>query len=702
MLDEIGIKITEALGLNAHGRSKMHALALYPKANPWFHVHSQRIKHMREFLLRHPLFTAILEQDSVLPQGAACLFFESTKFFDWEHLGGSIFSFMSYKFDILTCNLEDIFWCFKQKMENDVSQHTIDKRKQTLNSNINVEASLQQFRHFGYQDTCLLQSIFSFKDNTGAHVKHWAPDKAKCPKCNKPDSWKHRVLECQHVTATCQDVHLVRKLCVPDFTKCWGWVLHHEKHNDFVQYVISLENRPPPFQTGKQCFFIDGTASPPNQSALRLAAGALFNPWSNWTYQFQVVGMSQNSIVAEVSALLHAISCCSEATIYSDCSYVVNTFYKILQDVNFISDSYFYFWNKIKTLLVTKNPNNFVVFKVKSHCLEKGIHMQPVWLTYGNHVVDQLAKLANISRPQELLNLWTSEQNHLTYSLSNSYSRLSHLLATFRAFEVKQQQQQPKPSVNSILTIPTPVRSSQQALVFERMPPLDVTCLEPAFRYGPVWGHVLLQYLLSLQWPSDQHTRTFFPAISFGDLMLDMYFCTGFGPPKMVKTGTANKDFEYILAPRGDCACESLTQAIVTFTDSVYSLCLIYNKEVIPGMKDIGKRKEFARTKHGHRDEILNYKLVPFSPKLQQHTKIINWKRNQLVKLKSASLIGKSPIGCSQGPWVQEVSTDHPFHNHSFSSWYVKHTANNRKLLLTNAVGHRKASDLQSFFIDNG
>jgi hypothetical protein len=86
MLDEISTKITEVLGVNAHGRSKPHALALFPKADPYRYLHVQRIKLMREFLLRHPQPFGFIDPNAVLQQGVVCLFFESTQFLDWVHI----------------------------------------------------------------------------------------------------------------------------------------------------------------------------------------------------------------------------------------------------------------------------------------------------------------------------------------------------------------------------------------------------------------------------------------------------------------------------------------------------------------------------------------------------------------------------------------------------------------------------------------
>ena len=203
------------------------------------------------------------------------------------------------------------------------------------------------------------------------------------------------------------------------------------------------------------------------------------------------------------------------------------------------------------------------------------------------------------------------------------------------------------------------------------MPSLDITQIEPYFRYGPVYATCLIQYLRALQWPASDAAKEIIPFITVGELTLDMYLSTGIAPPKLIKTGTGAKDFIYQLNDKGSSSCPSFSQAVVTFTDSITSLRLIFDTEIIPGMRLTGKRKEFVRTKHGTKEETLAYKVIPLSPKLLCQEKVQQWKQLRLFALKSASLIGKSPVGDSPGPWPLHISLGHPFHNHDFSTWFL-------------------------------
>jgi hypothetical protein len=255
MMNTLSTAITDALGLNAHGRSKPLALALYPKADPFLFLHSSRIKHMRNFLLRHPSFADILNPAHNQPQSATVLFFESIKYFGWTHLGHTKFSFQHYQFDLLASNYENLLFFFKLHCSDHATTHTIEARHFDLPTGIDVHSSQQTLRPFSYQDTCLAQAIMTLKDTTGKSIKHWQPELVNCNKCGAIDSWEHRFLMCPYTQAHCPDLHLVKQMPMNDFSKLWGWRLYHPAYKDFLNYVSDISVSRPTFQIGKQCFF---------------------------------------------------------------------------------------------------------------------------------------------------------------------------------------------------------------------------------------------------------------------------------------------------------------------------------------------------------------------------------------------------------------------------------------------------------------
>ena len=130
---------------------------------------------------------------------------------------------------------------------------------------------------------------------------------------------------------------------------------------------------------------------------------------------------------------------------------------------------------------------------------------------------------------------------------------------------------------------------------------------------------------------------------------------------------------------------------------------MIFDVEIIPGMRQTNKQKEFVRTKHGTKDEILAYKIVPLSPKLVSQDKVQSWRDKQVFALKSASLIGKSPIGDSLGPWPLQVCLDHPFSDHDFSTWFLDTRKLHRRASSSNqSQGRRPMSSVKPFFLDAG
>ena len=237
---------------------------------------------------------------------------------------------------------------------------------------------------------------------------------------------------------------------------------------------------------------------------------------------------------------------------------------------------------------------------------------------------------------------------------------------------------------------PTPTATN---LLFQRMPALDILKIQPFFRYGPTYATCLIQYLQALQWPANDAAREILPTITVAELMLDMYFSTGIAPPQLVRTGTGSKDFVYQLGNKGSCSCTTFSQAVVTFADSITSLSLILDIEIIPGIRITGKRKEFLRSTHGTKEETLAYKMIPRSPKLICQEKVQQWKQNKLFALKSASLIGKSPVGDSPNPWPLHVSLDHPFPDHDFSIYGFL-----EQLLLTNELNTKTTVTDESLY----
>jgi hypothetical protein len=148
-------------------------------------------------------------------------------------------------------------------------------------------------------------------------------------------------------------------------------------------------------------------------------------------------------------------------------------------------------WSKIKTYLVARSPTSNVCYKVKAHAFNASFQ-QASWLTHCNHIVDELAKIANLRRPQFILDAWSKLDKHYTLQRKASKIIFSHLISTFRLGEAADNKadedvQVVIPEASSSLSVPREIHVSDP--VFKKVLLPKTADLIPMFVMGPLWGH---------------------------------------------------------------------------------------------------------------------------------------------------------------------------------------------------------------------
>ena len=365
------------------------------------------------------------------PNGPTKLFLDSLIFFGFSHDSLNL-GYTYHKFHLLQCSVEELHKHFRDAWQNKLTRNTVDVRKKQVEGTIDVFSTGNAIKHLGYSDVTLLRTILTLRNNTGEALKHWKPHLANCQHCGEPDNWKHRTLLCPFFQQRLVDSFtLYNQLPLTDFQKQYGWHTCPEEINIINEHLSNIGEVtvPVPFFEQHTVIFIDGSAKPSNIPKICLASGALYFPDTGHTFQFVLPGPLQSSIRAELYSLYLAIKSSKQSTIYSDCSYVVRTFHKLQNCCTFFPKTHADIWYDIKCLLFARSPGAYTCRKVKAHVLHREFP-QAYWLSYCNHIVDELAKIANLKRPAIVLEAWSKLNAH--YELQNKTSKAVFIIFFLR------------------------------------------------------------------------------------------------------------------------------------------------------------------------------------------------------------------------------------------------------------------------------
>jgi endonuclease/exonuclease/phosphatase family metal-dependent hydrolase/ribonuclease HI len=672
--------VSKAMHLTMMHRSLPHALAtLGHNSDPHFILHKERIFSMRKFLLSNVQWAEALYWTNTQPQGPISLFLQSLQFFGMQLLPDLFLKAKIHSFHLLNSAKELIFHLMIEAWERNLTEHTISARNKQVEGIIDTRATARALSSFPHDDTSLLRTIMALRNNTGSALKHWQPHLANCQHCSMPDTWDHRLTQCPYYCTTCTTMAIYKQLPLSSFTKSFGW--HHtSSHYDNIQVYLSTLTLPSlPFFAEYHDIFVDGSAQPSNNVRCRLASAALYFPYTNYHCSFVVPGPLQSSVRAELYAFCLALQCSHSCTIYTDCSYVCNQFKAILASHNFLPDTHVDLWSEIKCILAARGPANFKCVKVKAHTMGRKYCQHSSW-TAANHVVDTLAKIANLRRPSVILTQWTALKRH--YSLLQSTSRVvfQHMLSVFRVGEAisksenaEHDQEQPTVTPDNAhsqqaqVTLPPSLPAAEEGtLLFASVVLPTVQDLRPSFLFGPRWGDMLIQYLSKLKWPVNEYSRSQSPPITFGELFLDFWLSTGFKPPICIRNGTGPRSNSYVFQQDTQPDVTTLTEHMTMWTKSLQSLCRLHHVEVIPGINS-----HFNTTWIHHRGNELRGRGVRHGPKsLLNPLAVAQWKNEQKSMYQDITQICQLPLGNAKPPFVLVLNLNNTEATFNYRQWF--------------------------------
>lgn len=683
--------VSKAMHLTMLHRSLPHALAtLGHRSDPYFVLHKERIFSMRNFILSNVQWVEAIYWDNTQTQGPISLFLQSLQFFGIQLLPDLVLKAKVHSFHLLSSAKELILHVMIEAWERNLTEHTISARNKQVEGIIDTRSTARALTSFPHDDTSLLRTIMTLRNNTGAALKHWQPHLANCQHCSMPDTWDHRLSHCPFYSTTCTTMALYKQLPLSSFTKSFGW--HHTSSSyDHIQTYLSMLTLPSlPFFNDYHDIFVDGSAQPSSNVRCRLASAALYFPHTNFHCSFVIPGPLQSSIRAELYAFYLALQCSHSCTVYTDCSYVCNQFKTILASHNYLPDTHVDLWSEVKCILAARGPANFKCIKVKAHTMGKQ-HSQRFSWTAANHVVDNMAKIANLNRPPDILAHWTALKKH--YSLQQRTSRVvfQHVLSVFRVgeasknFENDEQDQEqiagpqdiPLSQSAQVVLPPTIPAVEAGALSFATVVLPTLQDLRPSFLFGPRWGHMLIQYLSKLQWPVDDYTRSQSPPVTFGELFLDFWLSTGFKPPICVRNGTGPRSNSYVFQQDTEPDVTTLTEHMTMWSKSLQSLCRLRNTEVIPGIN-----VHFNTTWIFHNGNELRGRGVRHGPKtLLNSLAVARWKNQQKAAFQDITQICQLPLGNAKPPFVLKLDLDSTEPVFDYKQWFNEDCNVRRKAL---------------------
>jgi hypothetical protein len=677
-LTEISRTVSRILDLDFQHRSLMHSLTIFgPDMDPFYYVHYNRIREAFKFLQANPKAVEYFLEQNMHKTGPVSLFRQSLEFFGLKLDEQFLFE-DSLPFH--RCSFEFVKYRINQQWQTKLTDYARIKRNLDFQGTIDLCSTMSALKHLDYKDTVLARSFLTFRNCTGQAKKHFKPHLQACQHCGQEDTWHHRLHNCQYVKQRSTEAHLIPNIPIQNFTKNFIWHTCPDHIFEVHQYLQSIpEAKPEPQFSGRQTFFVDGSCST-GPTQYRLASGALFNPQTGYSHQFILPGLLQSSVRAEAYAFYLAMKASTAADIFTDCSYVHSTFSKMQQDINFQPTTHIDIWKRIKTILLSKGPNNFRSFKVKSHVLDgHRASNQPYSWSWANHIVDVHAKIANCSRPQQIFRLLELSLQHSKKQNTHSRAIISHILQTYRLTEKDIEVPEHGHPQNPAITPQSSPVDEIGPLIFLKCTLPKTDDLFPKFAWGPRWGGYLLQYLSKLQWPANDSTVNTVGFCTLYDIFLDFYFSTGVIPPQLVKTGRNHSERTLIWPNTNDLHSPTITQHNVLFGDSVLSLSRIHGFEVIPGLLE-HRKQLFLQIGSS---QLFSTRCP--APKLLSLDKVQLWKQQQVHIHQHVSHIVNQKLPSITGPCKLQLE-HHDDSDFVFMHWFNR-SKNNERIRRANNEG---------------
>ena len=673
-IHDLEVNIAAALTLGAKCRSLQAAMAIAGEScSPAFVVHFGRIMAMKNFVQVMPDLQYMVCVDSKQQQGPVTLFHESLAFFDFVMDSDLIITTSAgFSFHFISAIRQVILFHCRLHMSNKLAEHFKDDRGHAITEGIDIRSTTQSWAHMTNQDQALARRIATLANSTGQAVKHWKPEVEFCKQCGLKDTWEHQVADCVYTQTSLPHTRQVRILEHSKFFKLHGWFSFCPNYMLLLNYLHTLQWHKPTIQyTDTVVLFTDGSATPSTVPHLRLASGAFFNPIDFSSHSFIVPGFVQSSIRAELYALLAALQASNSAVIYCDCSYVVRTFRELQQNPEKRFSSHSDIWTLVKHEILHKGP--FQVRKVKAHSFHKAGSTETVANSWANHIVDNIAKIANFSRPRNILDTWFAAIDHCKFHSRYCSMFIRHRHNAFRLF--KDLDKQVVASTQELiedLVVPIPQTDIQHVVpaIFRRVVLPSFEELFPSFLYGPGYGCRLIKYLSLLEWPVNDSAKQSCVIFPLGNLLLDFIFATRTVPPRRIQAGVtrAHTYFEQnedITALRG-----TWSDYQTIFVYSLLCLSKIASFEIIPGIANSGLKGTFLQ----RGESRINHRAVKHSPKsLLCGPQVSAWKHDVLFRYTNPAVISghilQIPHGHPHTAFVDNIILPEYPRTYSYKDW---------------------------------
>eukprot|EP00435_Cladocopium_sp_Y103_P022982 s4739_g5.t1 len=289
------------------------------------------------------------------------------------------------------------------------------------------------------EDQCLLRLSLAGALYTQDAHSNWNSGDGCCKWCGRVDSLYHRYYECPN-TQDLREQHapdVVRLLgFLPDAMVLRSWAIQPPTHLAFLRLLARVSDRVPSlacaFRPGVvNEVFTDGSCLWQSMPSYRVASwGAVLacSLTSDWNCSCQGIlgaghlpGLCQTSHRGELYAvafvLHHAALEGIRVVINCDCLGVINKFHLLTTGQRRLkySAANSDLWTWILDSMTILGHDRVRMVKIAAHkSLVQARTRYEFWSFWNNHLVDQVAKHANLNRSQDFWNLWTQhvEQVH--------------------------------------------------------------------------------------------------------------------------------------------------------------------------------------------------------------------------------------------------------------------------------------------------
>eukprot|EP00435_Cladocopium_sp_Y103_P043454 s615_g12.t1 len=303
-------------------------------------------------------------------------------------------------------------------------------------ANVDATSTRRLLASLSVEDQCLLRLSLSGALYTQDAHSNWNEGDGSCKWCGQPDSLFHRYYQCPG-TQDLRNIHapdVVRLLgLLPDAMVLRSWAIQPPTHLAFLRLLDRVPVGVPSLAcafhpTAVNHVFTDGSCLWQSMPAYRLASwgAVLASPLtSQWNCSClgvlgagPIPGLCQTSFRGELYAvafvLHHAALTSSKVLIHCDCLGVINRFHLLttgqvrLKITSANSD----LWMWILDSMTVLGPERVGIVKIAAHKrLTQARTRSEFWCFWNNHLVDQVAKHANLNRSTEFWELW---EQHVT------------------------------------------------------------------------------------------------------------------------------------------------------------------------------------------------------------------------------------------------------------------------------------------------